>query len=157
MALAAISSELQALHGELNELGFRCEMGAMSEGSEVKLFVQRDRTRVKIEVNYVYRGTILPVEHRPLTTRAQDVFFTDLEIPILHQDELYGSKLVAALDRQHPRDLFDVMNLYARSGLTPGIVECFICYLAGHNRPAHEVLFPNEIDVSSEYVMSSRA
>jgi len=151
MALAAISSELLALQGELNSLGFQCEMGAMSEGSEVKLFVQRNRTRVKIEVNYVFRGTILPVESRPLTTKAQDVFFTDLKIPILHQDELYGSKLVAALDRQHPRDLFDVLNLYAQSGLTPGIVECFICYLAGHNRPVHEVLFTNEIDVSSEF------
>jgi hypothetical protein len=125
--------------------------GRYVRGKRSETLHQRNRTRVKIEVNYVFRGTILPVEHRPLTTKAQDVFFTDLEIPILHQDELYGSKLVAALDRQHPRDLFDVLNLYAQSGLTSGIVECFICYLAGHNRPVHEVLFTNEIDVSSEF------
>lgn len=150
-ALAAISSELLTLQAELNELGFLCEMGSMSEGSEVKLFVQRDRTRVKIEVNHVFRGTVLPVQHRPLALDAQDIFFTDLEIPVLHQDELYGSKLVAAMDRQHPRDLFDVLKLYAQSGLTPGIVECFMCYLAGHNRPVHEVLFANEIDISSAF------
>lgn len=150
-ALAAISSELLALQAELNELGFLCEMGSMSEGSEVKLFVQRDRTRIKIEVNHVFRGTVLPVQHRPLALEAQDIFFTDLEIPVLHQDELYGSKLVAAMDRQHPRDLFDVLKLYAHSGLTPGIVECFMCYLAGHNRPVHEVLFANEIDISSAF------
>ena len=112
-ALAAISYELMTLQSELNELGFLCEMGSMSEGSEVKLFVQRDRTRVKIEVNHVFRGIILPVQSRPLTLNAQDIFFTDLEIPVLHEDELYGSKLVAAMDRQHPRDLFDVWKLFA--------------------------------------------
>lgn len=150
-ALAEISSDLLSLQDELNGLGFQCEMGSMSEGTEVKLFVQRDRTRVKIEVNHVFRGTILPVTPRPLATKAQDIFFTDLEIPILHPDELYGSKLVAAMDRQHPRDLFDVLKLYAQGGLTPGIVECFVCYLAGHNRPVHEVLFSNEIDITSAF------
>ena len=36
------------------------------------------------------------------------------------------------MDRQHPRDIFDVLGLYAEEGLTPEIVECFVCYLAGH-------------------------
>ena len=62
--------------------------------------------------------------------------------------ELYGSKLVAALDRQHPRDLFDVRQLFAHGGLTTEIVECFVCYLAGHNRPVHEVLFSRDTDLS---------
>jgi hypothetical protein len=150
-ALAQISSELSDLQGELHEHGFICDIGSMSDGNEVKLFVQRERIRVKIEVNHVFRGTILPVQSRALVAHAQDIFFTDLEIPVLHHDELYGSKLVAAMDRQHPRDLFDVEMLYAQGGLTPGIVECFICYLAGHNRPIHEVLFANQIDISSAY------
>ncbi len=67
-ALAAISSELLTLQGDLNALGFLCEMGSMSEGSEVKLFVQKDRIRIKIEVNHVFRGTILPVQSRPLAS-----------------------------------------------------------------------------------------
>ena len=70
---------------------------------------------------------------------------------MLNPDELYGSKLVAAMDRQHPRDLFDVLGLYARDGLTQGIVDCFVCYLAGHNRPVHEVLFANPIDIARAY------
>jgi hypothetical protein len=117
----------------------------------VKLFVERDRTRIKIEVNHVFRGTVLAVENRPLVMRAQDTFFTDIEVPVLHPDELYGSKLVAAMDRQHPRDLFDVLGLFAAGGLTTGVVECFICYLVGHNRPVHEVLFANEIDISPAF------
>jgi hypothetical protein len=46
------------------------------------------------------------------------------------------------MDRQHPRDLFDVHVLYNDTGLTPEIVDCFVAYLAGHNRPVHEVLKP---------------
>ena len=33
------------------------------------------------------------------------MFFSELKLPVLNEYELYGSKLVAALDRQHPRDL----------------------------------------------------
>lgn len=126
------------------------EMGATSQGDEVKLFVLRDRTRIKVEVNHVFRGTLWPVEMRPLTPQAQELFQTDLTLPVLHHHELYGSKLVA-MDRQHPRDLFDVLGIYESTGLTAGIVESFVSYLAGHNRPVHEVLFGREIEISSAF------
>jgi hypothetical protein len=35
--------------------------------------------------------------------------------------DLYGGKLCAALDRQHPRDLFDVGLLLRNEGITPAI------------------------------------
>ncbi len=150
-ALDTVSDTLESIRNELNGLGFRCEAGGTSKGNEVKLFVQRDRTRIKVEVNHVFRGTVLPVKNRPLVSRARESFLTDIRIPTLHPDELYGSKLVAAMDRQHPRDLFDVLGLYENGGLTPGIVECFVCYLAGHNRPVHEVLFANKLDISPAF------
>jgi hypothetical protein len=148
-ALHSIDSALDSARGELEDRGLKCDRG--SGGEETKLFIERNRTRIKIEVNHVFRGTVLPVSPRPLSDTAQDTFFTDIELPVLHPDELYGSKLVAAMDRQHPRDLFDVLGLYAEGGLTPGMVECFVCYLAGHNRPVHEVLFANRIDISQPY------
>jgi hypothetical protein len=55
------------------------------------------------------------------------------------------------MDRQHPRDFFDVHGMYRNLGLTPEIVECFVCYLAGHNRPVHEVLFSRDIDLTPAY------
>jgi hypothetical protein len=58
---------------------------------------------------------------------------------------------VAALDRQHPRDLFDLRGMFGRCGLTPEIVECFVCYLAGHNRPVHEVLFSRDQDLAQAF------
>ncbi|CAH0442639.1 hypothetical protein LMG9673_03454 [Ralstonia pseudosolanacearum] len=59
--------------------------------------------------------------------------------------------LVAALDRQHPRDLFDVMHMYARFGLREDIVDTFVGYLAGHNRPIHEVLFGPKHSMAAVY------
>jgi predicted nucleotidyltransferase component of viral defense system len=150
-AMRMISSHLELIRADLNELGMTCHATTTQLGEELKLFIERNRTRVKVEVNHVFRGTILPVEPRPLTLEAQDTFFTDIEIPLLHPDELYGSKLVAAMDRQHPRDIFDILKLYEEDGLTDGMIECFVCYLAGHNRPIHEVLFANEIDITSSH------
>ena len=150
-AMRMISNHLELIRAELNQLGMTCNAATGQGGDELKLYIERNRTRIKVEVNHVFRGTVLPVESRPLTTGAQDTFFTDIQIPLLHPDELYGSKLVAAMDRQHPRDIFDIHKLYENDGLTDGIIECFVCYLAGHNRPIHEVLFAKEIDITSSH------
>lgn len=150
-AIGAASEALNLVREELHGLGFHSELGSLAGGGETKLFVEKAQTRIKIEVNHVFRGTVLPVESRMLTPGAQDIFFTDITIPILHPDELYGSKLVAAMDRQHPRDLFDVLGLFEEGGLSPGVVECFVCYLAGHNRPVHEVLFGNQVDMAPAF------
>src|SRR3546814_12228191 len=83
--------------------------------------------------------------------KTSDLFGVEFELPVLAPDELYASKLVAALDRQHPRDLFDVWQLYESGDISDGMVECFVIYLAGHNRPPHEVLFGNDKDLAGEY------
>lgn len=57
--------------------------------------------------------------------------------------DLYGGKICAAFDRQHPRDLFDVLNMLKKPGLTREIFDGFLCYLAGHPRPIAELLAPN--------------
>ncbi|MBL6831000.1 MAG: nucleotidyl transferase AbiEii/AbiGii toxin family protein [Pirellulales bacterium] len=147
-ALASVSTELQSIRRELvNDFGLHCELATKSKTPEVTLYVGRGRTRVKVEVNHIFRGTVMPPRRCPVVEEAQAIFFTDIEIPILQPDELYGSKLVAAMDRQHPRDLFDVLGLFDGEGLSAEMIECFVCYLAGHNRPVHEVLFANAIDI----------
>jgi hypothetical protein len=148
--LTEIAGELQRLQLSLKQLGIESSHRQTQGGDEVKLLVRRARSEVKIEVNYVFRGTVLPVEQRPLVKEARDLFTTNLSVPSLAVPELYGGKIVAALDRQHPRDLFDIIGLYEVSGgLTPEIRECFVCYLAGHNRPVHEVLFSRDKDIAA--------
>lgn len=57
----------------------------------------------------------------------------------------------SALDRQHPRDLFDVRLLLKNEGITPAIRRAFVVYLAGHTRPMHELLHPNLIDITDAF------
>ncbi len=97
------------------------------------------------------RGTIHPVHITSLRPNARDILLADLDVPIVSIEDMYGGKLVAAMDRQHPRDLFDVMQLFANEGLTSGIRRAFVVYLASHNRPVHEVLFPSLRDISRDY------
>ncbi len=123
----------------------------MADAGETKLFVRRDKLEVKVEVNFVLRGTVHPVRPASLTPRAKEALLADLELPVVSLEDLYGGKLVAALDRQHPRDLFDVMQLFLHEGITPGIRRSFVAYLACHNRPIHEVLSPTLRDISGEY------
>jgi hypothetical protein len=115
------------------------------------MFVRHRSDLVKVEVNHVFRGTVIPVVPRPMTAATSTMFAREITVPILATAELYGSKLVAALDRQHPRDFFDVLGMYERHGLSPEIVECFVCYLAGHNRPVHEVLFSRDQDMKRAF------
>lgn len=150
-ALAAITAELAAISERLTRIGLSVDTVGNTDTGDRTLLVSSGVSVVKVEVNIVFRGTVLPVQKRSLVTRAADMFAAELELPILAIDELYGSKLVAAMDRQHPRDLFDVWEMYKAGGLSDEMVECFVTYLAGHNRPMHEVLFGRQKDIAQEY------
>ena len=140
-ALEQIAQELKRIESTITDLGYRADIRKTPVGDEVKIFIASPEAQVKVEVNFVFRGTVLPVQTRNLSAKTQDFFSRNIQLPILSPSELYGSKLVAAMDRQHPRDLFDVKKMYESHGLTPEILDCFVVYLAGHNRPVHEVLF----------------
>ena len=125
-ALKTISAELVAMKAALKAKGYRATLPTNTQGDEVKLVVGNDATQVKVEVNFVFRGSVLPVETRSLVATAQDLFTTDVAIPVLAMPELYGSKLVAAMDRQHPRDIFDVLHMLDRFGWQELFVDCFV-------------------------------
>lgn len=150
-ALARINGAVRLAAKRLNARGFQTYTPAAPDAGETKLLVRRGGIEVKIEVNFVMRGTVHPVCSAALSPKARNVLLADLEIPVASLEDVYGGKLVAAMDRQHPRDLFDVMQLLAHEGITPGIRRAFVVYLASHNRPVHEVLFPSLRDIGNEY------
>jgi hypothetical protein len=149
-ALARIQTSLRQAADRLKKRGFQPHASAADVG-ETKLLVRSGRIEIKVEVNFVMRGTAQPVRRASLTPTARDVLMADLDIPVVSLEDMYGGKLVAALDRQHPRDLFDVMLLFAHEGITPGIRRAFVVYLASSNRPVHEVLFPPLRDIRHDY------
>jgi predicted nucleotidyltransferase component of viral defense system len=150
-ALKAIAADLRSIKSAVSAMGHRADLPTTKSGDEVKLIIEGNGVRVKVEVNFVFRGTVLPVVQRPLISTAQDIFTTDITLPILDTAELYGGKLVAAMDRQHSRDIFDVLKMIERFGWQPSFVDCFVAYLAGHNRPVHEVLFPKILSLEPAF------
>ena len=150
-ALARINEAIRQSAERLKARGFQTHVLATADAGETKLLVRRAGIEVKVEVNFVMRGTVYPVRTMALTPLARDTLLADLEIPVVSLEDVYGGKLVAAMDRQHPRDLFDVMQLFTHEGITAGIRRAFVVYLASHNRPVHEVLFPAMHDIDQEY------
>ncbi|MFZ4388263.1 MAG: nucleotidyl transferase AbiEii/AbiGii toxin family protein [Chthoniobacterales bacterium] len=150
-ALEQITAGLHEISERLEKTGLSARKIGNKEMGNTKLVIEDGSSMVKIEVNTVLRGTVLPIDLRHLTREASDLFLAELRVPTLALPELYGGKLVAALDRQHPRDLFDVFLLFENEGLTEAMVECFVIYLSGHDRPPHEVLDSRDKDISQNY------
>jgi predicted nucleotidyltransferase component of viral defense system len=65
-ALPAITGELDAIAKRLARLGLRTRKIASKDLGETKLVIDGGDSQVTIEVNVVFRGTVLPAERRQL-------------------------------------------------------------------------------------------
>ena len=120
------------------------------EGILTRLIVRQDGVQIKIEINPVMRGSVYdPVVMR--VAEKVEAAFGYAEIRVVSQADLYAGKLMAALDRQHPRDLFDVRELLASEGISDELRRAFIIYLISHDRPMAEVLRANLKEIANEY------
>lgn len=120
------------------------------QADALRLFVTQAGERIKIELSPVLRGSVFPAEMREFSPRVEEQFGY-VEMPLLSFPDLYAGKLCAALDRQHPRDLFDVKLLLDNEGLTPDLIKTFVVYLISHNRTMGELLRPTRKDISGIY------
>lgn len=116
-----------------------------------KLQVSANGVDIKIEVNLVNRGSLKEPKDLPLCEKTQTSFDAFCVMPIMPLGQLFGGKIVAALDRQHPRDLFDVKYLLETEGFTEEIKEGFLLCLLCSDRPIHEVIRPNFQDQRSAH------
>ena len=116
-----------------------------------KLVVSTDDAVVKVEPSLILRGSVYPPQKLDLCLAAQEQFEAFVRAQTLSVADLYGGKLCAALDRQHPRDLFDVKLLLGDTGITREVRRAFVVYLAGHDRPMSELLAPRLQDIKQLY------
>ncbi|MGE6608336.1 nucleotidyl transferase AbiEii/AbiGii toxin family protein [Halomonas sp. NPDC076908] len=119
-------------------------------GGATRLLTRMGGAEIKIETSPVTRGVV----HDPETLSVSEVVadeFGYADMQIVSFEDLFGGKLHAALDRQHPRDLFDVKLLYDNEGLTEDLFRTFLIYIASSSRPAHELLSPNLLDLDKPY------
>jgi predicted nucleotidyltransferase component of viral defense system len=121
------------------------------EGTVSRLAVRVGDTHIKIEPNLVLRGSLYPPVQREMCDSARELFQMFAAVPCLSVPDLYAGKICAALDRQHPRDFFDVMLLLENEGLTNDIRRAFVVYLASTSRPMHELLAPKAKDLKEVF------
>lgn len=116
-----------------------------------KLLVRtRDRVQVKIEVTPVLRGCV----YEPVLMSVRDQVEKDFgftEMKVLSFPDLFAGKIIAALDRQHPRDLFDIHQLYEKEGITDKLRVAIIIYLISHDHSPHSLLDPVRRDISQDF------
>ena len=143
-ALWAIEDGLGRIADNIRRViqGAKVTAAAGEAGRVQRLQIAAGGVSIKVEVSPVLRGSLMPAVQMAVSDLVADQFGY-VETQVLAADELYAGKLVAALDRQHPRDLFDVMQLLAREGITPVLIDCFLVYLISSNRPISELLEPN--------------
>ncbi|MFW2569410.1 nucleotidyl transferase AbiEii/AbiGii toxin family protein [Legionella sp. 29fVS95] len=148
--LVNIEAELIKMKRLIEKLGLVVKDVFTKNRTLAKLQVFAKNATIKIEPNFVLRGSVFACEEQELCEKAQDQFLKFMRINTLSIADLYGGKICAALDRYHPRDLFDLKLLLDNQGLTEQIRQAFIVYLASGSRPMHELLDPKISEVSKQ-------
>ena len=146
VALSAIQDGLRRIAETIERVIYGATVNAVvGEGGCCQKFqVSADGAQIKIEVSPVLRGSVLSAVEMPASDPVADQFGY-VETLVIARDELYAGKLIAALDRQHPRDLFDIKILLESEGFSQELVDLFVIYLLGSSRPISELLAPNMI------------
>lgn len=160
LPVADRQSSLAAIDAALHRIGERIISGIplsrvapsrlAGEGRVTRVVVGAEGVQIKIEVTPVLRGCVYPPESRAVSQRVEDQFGF-AEIQVVSFADLYAGKIVAALDRQHPRDLFDVHDLLRNEGIDEQLRKAFVVYLLSHNRPMAEILAPVRRDIAPEF------
>lgn len=121
------------------------------EGAVTKLIVREKGVQIIVEVTPVMRGCAYESAVRTVSPAVEKTFgFAEMQV--VSFADLYAGKIVAALDRQHPRDLFDIKHLLAKEGIDDALRAAFVVYLLSHNRPMFEVLGGKPKDMSAEFL-----
>lgn len=136
---------------EKNLSGVKINSVPLSGGTDVKLNCQGKGAQIKIEVNTITRGNVFPTQLMQVVDSVQDEFDKFAAAKVVSMAELYGGKICAAIDRQHPRDLFDVKLLLENEGFTNEIWEGVKIGLISHYKPISELLSPILKDQKSAF------
>lgn len=106
--------------------------------------------QIKVEVTPVLRGCVFEPELMTVSSSTEQEFgFAQMKV--LSFSDLYAGKILAALDRQHPRDLFDVHLLMENEGISDGMRTALIVYLISHDHSPQSLLTPPPKDIRTVF------
>lgn len=147
IAYSKINSALERINDNLNKKGYKSFIRGVEEK---KIICNNNFSTVKIEPNYTLRGCINTPQILSVCEKAEELFGY-AELSVLSKQEVYGGKICAALDRQHPRDLFDIFQLIENNKLNSDIIRGFVVMLLSANRPINEIINPNILDKKTTF------
>lgn len=151
-ALQTIKDNLNTLAVNITEqiVHTRVTSSFQDKADALRLLVERDGVQIKIELSPVLRGTVYEPQIIAVCEAVEDEFGF-AEIAVVSFEDLYAGKICAALDRQHPRDLFDIKQLLDNEGITDRLRKALLVYIISHPRPITELLKPHFKDISNIY------
>jgi len=151
-ALQTIKDNLNTLAVNITEqiVHTRVTSSFQDKADALRLLVERDGVQIKIELSPVLRGTVYEPQIISVCEAVEDEFGF-AEIAVVSFEDLYAGKICAALDRQHPRDLFDIKQLLDNEGITDRLRKALLVYIISHPRPITELLKPHFKDISNIY------
>jgi predicted nucleotidyltransferase component of viral defense system len=151
-SFSEMKRELDNLNNKLTRIGFKVKSICKSRENPIGKFkISNPVATIKLEPNTVLRGAVLPTELKSLCPKAQNAFSKNVSVRCLAYKELYAGKLHALVDRQHPRDIFDMIQFNKKGHSIKSIMDIFIAYVLQGNRPFSELLDPNSIDIKGLY------
>jgi len=150
-ALNDIRQFIKNLSQKVNALGLKTREKQSAVGYESTLFIRSKTIEVKVEINLVVRGSVYKPILKSLALEAKKVFKRDVDMLCLDTNDLFAGKICAALDRQHPRDFFDLHMYFKKFSYTRELHLAFIVYLLSSKRPISELIKPNLLDIASTY------
>ncbi|MFN7096733.1 MAG: nucleotidyl transferase AbiEii/AbiGii toxin family protein [Gammaproteobacteria bacterium] len=145
-SIEGINNGLKKLKKEINRIYPSLSAQLISQDNQYsanKIIVTDRSANIKIEPNFTLRGSVFPPTHDIiLCDYASDLFQMSHAITTLSPADIYAGKFCAALSRQHPRDLFDVIDIISQKTLPTDWLDAFVVYLASANKPFDEILAP---------------
>jgi predicted nucleotidyltransferase component of viral defense system len=130
---------------------YTIEIFKTSDGIPKQARISNRQSQIKIDLNLILRGTVFPPSERTLCEKASIEFEKSVTVNCVSFEDLYAGKFCAALDRQHPRDLYDIKLFFEQYTFTEQLRKAFLIYLISSNRPIHELVCPNLLDQRDVY------
>lgn len=147
LALKRIAQRIRAKVPEVHI----AESAPATQKEITKLVIRtRDRVQIKIEVTPVLRGCVYEPVLMPVCVTVEQQFGF-AEMNVLSFADLYAGKIMAALDRQHPRDLFDIHQLLENENINDELRNAIIIYLISHDHSPHSLLNPILRDIAQDF------
>ena len=153
-SLRDIDNTLNRIASVINSRNSRIQAQRTAGGGnfETRIVISQGKVQIKVETSPVMRGSVYPPTVMA-TSNSVSNLFGYFEMNVVAFEDLYSGKLVAALDRQHPRDLFDIKILYENEGITDNLFRVFMAYIASSRRPIHELLDPGDVNIDELFDM----